>query len=232
MVSGPQVIARDDALRELPQFRARQHRGELRLAEQDDLQQLALVRFQIGEQPHLLQHVGREILRLVDDQHRVPAPGMGVEQVVVDAVDEHLDAGIAGRVGDAEFDADGREQFLHRQLGVEDVGDIAGFRNLLEQAAADGRLARSDLAGEQDESAIAAHAVEQVRERLLVALAQVEVARVRRNGERRFGEAKVALVHECRKVVEPSLCRAVPAARGLLTREAPPQRSPLSFRGE
>jgi hypothetical protein len=31
-----------------------------------------------------------------------------------------------------------------------------------------------------------------------VALAQVKIARVRRNGERRFGEAKVMLVHDLR----------------------------------
>ena len=98
-------------------------------------------------------------------------------------------------IGDAEFDADGREQFLHRQLGIEDIGHVAGRGNLLQQAAAYRGLARAHLAREQHEAAVAAHAIEQMRQRLLVALAQVEIARVRRNGERRFGEAKVLLVH-------------------------------------
>ena len=102
---------------------------------------------------------------------------------------------LPGRAGDAEFNADGREQFLDRQLGIEDVGHIAGCRDLLEQAAAYRGLARTHFAGEQHEAAVAIHAIEQMRQRLLVALAHVEIARVRRDRERRFGEAKVTQVH-------------------------------------
>jgi hypothetical protein len=127
-----QVITRDDALAELAQLRAFEHRRQLGLAKQYDLQQFALIGFQIGQEPHLLQHIGREVLRLVDDQHRVPALRMGFEQVGVDAIDKHFDAGAAGRIGDAEFHADGREQLLHRQLGIEYVGHIARRRNLLQ----------------------------------------------------------------------------------------------------
>jgi hypothetical protein len=124
---------------------------------------------------------------------------MGVEQVGVDAIDEYLRAGIAGRIGDAEFDADGREQFAHRQIGIENIGYIAVPGNLLQQAAAYRGLARPHFTRKQHEPATAIHAVEQMRQRLLVALAQVKIARVRRDGERRFGEAKVLLVHEDRE---------------------------------
>jgi len=94
-----------------------------------------------------------------------------------------------------EFGTDGREQLCHRQLGIEDVGDIAGCGNLFEQAAAYRSLAGSYFACEQHKSAAAIHAIEQMRECFLVALAHIEITRVRRYGERRFGEVKVALVH-------------------------------------
>ena len=72
-----QVVARDHALRELFQLGPREHLAQLGLADQDDLQQLAFVGLQVGQQAQLLQHVGREHLRLVDDQHVVLARPRG-----------------------------------------------------------------------------------------------------------------------------------------------------------
>ena len=66
-----EVEARDHALAELLELGLREHAAQLGLADQHDLQQLALVRLQVGQQPQLLQHVGREVLRLVDDQQVV-----------------------------------------------------------------------------------------------------------------------------------------------------------------
>jgi hypothetical protein len=79
LAQGSQVIARNDALCHLPQFGTGQHVRQFRLTQQDDLQQLALVGFEIGEQAHLLQNLRREVLRLVDDQYRMPPPGVGIE---------------------------------------------------------------------------------------------------------------------------------------------------------
>ena len=42
---------------------------QFRLADQDNLQQLAFAGFQIGQQAQLLQHVRRQVLRLIDHQH-------------------------------------------------------------------------------------------------------------------------------------------------------------------
>jgi hypothetical protein len=142
-----------------------------------------------------LQHVRRQILCLVDDQHRVPPVRVRVQQVGIDAIDEYLDARIARRVGDAEFVADARQELGHRQPGIENVGDVAGVGNLLQQAAAHRRLARAHLTGQQDEPAIAAQTVKQMSERLLVAAAHVEITRIGRDGKWRFGKAEIALVH-------------------------------------
>ena len=67
--------------------------------------------------------------------------------------------------------------------------------SLLEEAAAHRGLAGADLAGEQHEAAAAAHAVQQVRQRLAVALAHEEVARIRRDRERPLLQPEVTLVH-------------------------------------
>ncbi len=60
------MIAAGDALGELPQFIAIQQIAQFGLTDQDDLQQLLGVGLQIGEQPHLFEHLGREVLRLID----------------------------------------------------------------------------------------------------------------------------------------------------------------------
>ncbi|MPM36845.1 hypothetical protein SDC9_83449 [bioreactor metagenome] len=86
-----QVIARNHPLRQLFQRRIGHHGAQLGLADQDDLQQLALTGFQVGEQPQLLQHVGRQVLRLVDDQHVVAAARIRVEQEGIERIDAILD---------------------------------------------------------------------------------------------------------------------------------------------
>ena len=101
-------------------------------------------------------------------------------------------AGAALRHGDVELVADRLQQFGDRQLGVEDVGHMAACGDLLQEAAAHRGLAGADVAGEQHKAAAGAtrsaartgHAVQQVRQRLPVALAHEEVTRVGRDGKR------------------------------------------------
>ena len=95
----------------------------------------------------------------------------------------------------AELVADRLQQLGHREPRVEDVGHRAVRRDLLQEAAADGGLAGADLAGEQHEAATAAHAVEQVRQGLAVALAHEEKARVGSDREGLPGEAEEGRVH-------------------------------------
>ena len=72
-----QVVARGDALRQLAQFGFAQQAAQFGLAQQQDLQQLLGVGFQIGEQPHLLQRVGRQVLSLVNQHHHAQALRIG-----------------------------------------------------------------------------------------------------------------------------------------------------------
>ena len=85
-----EVIAGRDALGELTEILALEQRDQLGLADQDDLQKLLSRRFQIREEPDLLEHLGREILRLVDDDDRASAARVRIEQVAIERVDERL----------------------------------------------------------------------------------------------------------------------------------------------
>ncbi len=181
-----EVVARDHPLGELGHLGPREQRAQLGLADQHDLQQLALAGLEVGQQAQLLEHLGVEVLGLVDHQHVVLPDRMRVEQEAVQRVDMVLQrrrAAAAGRDRHAELVADGLQQLERAELRVEDVGDVAALRDLLEEAAHDGGLAGADLAGQQHEAAAALQPVEQVRQRLAVALAHVEEARVRRDRE-------------------------------------------------
>jgi hypothetical protein len=135
------------------------------------------------------------VLRLVDDEHVVAARCVLRQQEGVQRVDVVLHRLRAGRHGRVELVADGLQQLGDGELRIEDVGDVAVRRNLLQEAAADSGLAGADLAGEQHEAAAAVQPVEQMRQRLAVPLAHEEIVRVRRDGERRLLQAEEGRVH-------------------------------------
>ncbi|MPM36844.1 hypothetical protein SDC9_83448 [bioreactor metagenome] len=83
----------------------------------------------------------------------------------------------------AELIADRAQQLQHGELGIEDVRDVAVIRNLLQKAAAHRGLAGADLARQQHEAAARVQPVEQMRQRLAVAVAHEQVSRVGRNGK-------------------------------------------------
>ena len=192
----PEVVARRDALRELAQIRLREQTGELGLPDQEDLEQLLFRGLEIGEQAHLLEHLVREPVRLVDDDHRAPTLCMVLEQEAVQCVDRAFQAAAALRARDAEVVADRRDELLHRKQRIENERRVHLGRQPLEQCADHHGLARADLARQLHEAAALADAVEQMRERLLVAGREVEVARIRGEREGIFPKPEVARVHQ------------------------------------
>ena len=62
-----------------------QQRAQLRLADQDDAQQLLGGRLEVRQQAQLLQHLDRERLRLVDHHHRRTGSLALREQMAVQA---------------------------------------------------------------------------------------------------------------------------------------------------
>ena len=146
-----QVIARGNALGELSQVGTRQRGPQLGLPHEDDFEELLPRGLQVGQQPDLLEDIGRQRLGLVDDEDRAPRPGEGSQQVPVKPVDKVFQRGTGG-MGDAELVADSRDELGRRQLGIENKRDIHRVGETLEQGAHQRRLARADLAREQDES--------------------------------------------------------------------------------
>ena len=119
------MIPAGDALRELAQFRPCEQIAQLGLTDQDDLQQLGRRRLEIGEQPHLLERVRTQVLRLVDDQHDAPSARVRVEQSAADQVHQELDAAAAGfGHRDAQLFADGQQEFGGRDPRVQDQRDV------------------------------------------------------------------------------------------------------------
>src|SRR5204863_349849 len=57
-----------DALAQRTQLGARQDVFELRLTRQADVHEVAAAPFQVRQEPHFLEQLGREILRFVDDE--------------------------------------------------------------------------------------------------------------------------------------------------------------------
>ena len=99
---------------------------------------------------------------------------------------------------DAEVEQDLAQQLLDRQERIQDQRRERRLVELLEQRAADRRLAGADVAGEDDEAFRAADRLQQAGDGLVVRLAAVEEARVGREREGRLYEAVELLVHRRR----------------------------------
>ena len=122
---------------------------------------------------------------------------MGLEQLPVEGIDQCLDATPDLRREDAEFLADGFEEFDDRQPRVQYDGDIGIVRQLvLQQGAYECRLAGSHFTGQLHEAAAFGNAVDEVCERLAVAFTHEQVTRVGRYRERLFIEPEETRVHD------------------------------------
>jgi hypothetical protein len=141
--------------------------------------------------------VSRLVSRRVDDQHVVAPLGMRAQQKGVQRIQAVLHRGPRGRrqAGDAELVAHRVQQFHRGQPRVEDVGDVAVRRHPVQEGAADGGLAGADLARQQHEAAAALQPIEQVRQRLAVALAHEQEAGIGRDRERLAGQPEALGVH-------------------------------------
>ncbi len=195
-----EVVAHDDALCQRFEFPLLEHAPHLGLADQHHLQ-LAPAPVEVGEQAQLLEHLGRERLRLVDHDEQPPAARVREQQVAVQRID-HVHRRAAGRQLDLQVLEDARQHGVDAQLRIDDIGDIDVGRQIVEEAPPHGRLAGADFARQQNEAAAARQAVGQQRQRLAVPLAQVQEARVRCDRERLLLQAEEGFVH---RVARPAI---------------------------
>ena len=75
------------------------------------MQQLLFGGFQVRQEANLLKNVRCEVLCLVDDQYGAAPVGVRVEQVVIQCVDQRLDAAAVRRHCNTKFLADRDKEF-------------------------------------------------------------------------------------------------------------------------
>ena len=160
-----------DALAELLEFRTRKQLLELRLPDQDYLNQLFFLGLNVREHSDLLEHGGVEILGLIDDEHHILAPEAFFEKEPVEFVDKFF-LGLARGV-DAEIGIDRLEEFDFREVGVEDDRAFGAVVHLVQQVPAKRRLAGANFACDHHEAAALLDAIAKMRNCFLMLIAQV-----------------------------------------------------------
>src|SRR3977135_3036318 len=87
-----EVVAPRDALGQLSQLVTPKELTQLRLADENDLQELARVGFQVSQQAHLVENARCEVLCLVDHYYDAAAAGMSAQQVAAEDIHQVLEA--------------------------------------------------------------------------------------------------------------------------------------------
>ncbi len=130
---------------------------QLRLAAEHDLQQLAVVGVDVRDHAQLLERLGAEVLRFVDDQDRA-APGIEllVEEVLELLVEADIGAALELLV---EGHQDPFEQLAAATLDVGQQPDIDITGELAEQMLDQRGLAGADFAGDDGEAGVVDDAV-------------------------------------------------------------------------
>ncbi len=127
-----------------------EHRGQLRLSDQDDLKQFFLIGFQVGQQPQLFEYGLAQVLGLVDYDDDFFAFMFFLKQKMIELIDQVL--GVVAPVLDAEFIADASHELLRPQFRVEDVGGDGPFIQAFQKGPAQGGLAGTHLTGDFNKS--------------------------------------------------------------------------------
>jgi hypothetical protein len=190
---GIDVETDGDPLSELAKAVIVQAVSELRLAEQDDLEQFAIFGFEVGEESDLFEEFGGEVLGFVDDQDGVAAVEEEIDKELIES-GEGFEAVHAFGV-ETILEGDGTEELVGIEDGIEDEGGGVVFAEFLEDGAADGGFAAADLAGELNEALAFADTVDEVVEGFTVSGVVKKVARVGRQIERRFLQAVKVQIH-------------------------------------
>lgn len=138
-----------------------QDAAEFRLADQKGLQQGLVGELEVGEHAQFLDRTRGEVLRLVDDEQAALALGDLVDE---EGLQRHQQLGL-GRILDAHTEgrADHAQRVFGIELGRHDIADddIAAVQ-AVQQPTQQRGLAGTDLAGDDDETVIAQHAIVKV----------------------------------------------------------------------
>ena len=213
-----------DALAKLDERRVEQFFRELRLAGEDDLDQLAARGFKVGEEANALEDGFREVLRLVNDDDEFAAGAIFLDDLVAELV-VHL--GAAARGSDAEVAENMGDKFARLALGIdiEEEDDAGGVADVFEKAEEEGRFACSGGRNHGGETTIAGEAEFEGFERLPMGAAEIEAAWIGVNSEWIYFKTEVLQQHDGN--LQPATVRLTPAgARSREARAAPRAMNP------
>ena len=135
----------------------------------------------------------RQILRLVNNQHRVLVALDLLKQKAVDL--RHRFQAVQALDLQIQLHGNGLDQLIGVQHGIEDQGGGKFGAKLFQQGAAEGGFARADLAGQLDKALALANAVEQMVEGLAMLGAEKQEPRIGCNVKGRFLQPVIFQVH-------------------------------------
>ena len=184
----------DDALTELLHLGLAQNVPELRLADQENLQQRPVVALEIREHSQLLKGARGKVLHLVDDKK---AAGRAVCRLVEKLLDLVKKGGLV-IVGafDAELGRHDPQQVDVLETAADDPRGRPGAVDQPRQEVVDqGRLAGADLARDDHEALALAEPVAGVSEGLLVRALTEEEPGIRRDLKRQLFQIVEGFIH-------------------------------------
>ena len=188
-VQGLQLKAVHHPVAHLAQLGQGQQRVQLGLAEEHDLQQLVLGRFQVGQELDLLQRFGRHGLRLVDEHHRAPPLGVALQQSLLDGQHQGL---TLGRGLQTPIGNQGLQDFTRTERGIGQIDQIDLIaRQALGQHTAQHGFAAADLPHHHDDAVFIEHRVVQGIQDGTARLPLEKELAVRRDAKRRLTQAEV-----------------------------------------
>ena len=162
-----QLQVHGDAAAQLAQIRPLEHREQLGLAHEHDLQQLVTRGLQIGQLAYQLQAVDRQCLRIVDQQHAIRARRVLLQQESVQLGEQAFDAGRGGL--QTKIAVDHAQQRLSLHKGVDHQRGAHTLRlHGIDQQPRQRGLAHAHIARHQHEALAQGHRAQQI----FVALAQ------------------------------------------------------------
>ena len=192
-IQGWDEEVRSHPLCKLLQLGALQQVPELRLAHQDDLQQLVLVGVDVGEHAQRL-HGGRaEVLGLIDDQHHPPSLSVLVDKKPLERViPRHRRRNVMGQ---PEGQHDPFGQVGKIRVGIGDQAHHDLLTQIVEKSTDQRGLATTDVATDHRETGSVVQCVLQhgVGER--VPLAHVKKVGIGLNGEGFFLQSVKRFIH-------------------------------------
>ncbi len=187
--------AQPDTLAQLFHGRGVEQAAQLRLPDQNDAEHVFLARVDSGKHAHFLERRARKALCLVNGDQDALAGCLRPLHAGAQPLDQfHLVLGIGGA---AQADQDRLEQFHGPKLGLLDVNQPDRFGQFPDEVTQEQRLARSHVAGDDNESFLVQDRVLEVRLCPRVHTAHVQIVQVRAQTERIVRQAEMLQIHAC-----------------------------------